>query len=446
MLGKLIGDTARFAFARGELTPSNMTVLVSMQTLGLVLSLAAWSSTADAIAFALDRTFDDPTVTSADQFGYSVALDGNRAIIGAVIDDTNGTDVGQVHLFDATTGTLLQTFDDPTPTNGDSFGNSVALDGNRLLIGAPYDDTQGVNIGQAHLFDATTGALLQTFDDPTPTNGDLFGNHVALDGNRAIIGAVFDNTNGTDVGQAHLFDVTSGALLQTFNDPTITSGDEEFGVSVALDGNNVLIGARNDDTQGVNVGQAHLFDATTGALLRTFDDPTPTNSDFFGVSVALNGNQVLIGAQGDNTQGVDVGQAHLFDATTGALLQTFDDPTPTRDSFGYSVALDGNRVLIGARNDDTNGMNVGQAHLFDAMTGALLWTFDDPTITTADQFGFSLALDGNNVLIGANGDDTNGSQVGQAHLFSAGLAAVPEPSTLLLMTVGLAWLIGRGRT
>ena len=339
MLGKLIGDTARFAFARGELTPSNMTVLVSMRTLGLVLSLAAWSSTADAIAFALDRTFDDPTVTSADQFGYSVALDGNRAIIGAVIDDTNGTDVGQVHLFDATTGTLLRTFDDPTPTNGDSFGNSVALDGNRLLIGAPYDDTQGVNIGQAHLFDATTGALLQTFEEPTPTN-----------------------------------------------------------------------------------------------------------SDFFGVSVALDGNQVLIGAQGDDTQGVDVGQAHLFDAMTGALLQTFDDPTPTRDSFGYSVALDGNRVLIGARNDDTNGMNVGQAHLFDAMTGALLWTFDDPTITTADQFGFSLALDGNNVLIGAVTDDTNGGQVGQAHLFSASLAAVPEPSTLLLMTVGLAWLIGRGRT
>ncbi|MEO1603493.1 MAG: FG-GAP repeat protein, partial [Pseudomonadota bacterium] len=117
-------------------------------------------------------------------------------------------------------------------------------------------------------------------------------------------------------------------LLQTFDDPTVTTSDQ-FGVSVALDGNNILIGAHSDDTNGGNVGQAHLFDATTGALLRTFDDPTATTGDNFGFSVALDGNNVLIGAQGDGTNGDGVGQAHLFDATTGALLRTFNDPTVT---------------------------------------------------------------------------------------------------------------------
>ena len=176
-------------------------------------------------------------------------------------------------------------------------------------------------------------------------------------------------------------------LLRTFDDPTVTSEDQ-FGSSVALEGDRVLIGARGDDTQGDLVGQAHLFDASTGALLQTFDDPTVTSSDQFGISVALSGDLVLIGAPFDDTQGNGVGQAHLFDAVTGALLQTFDDPTVTDgDFFGRSVALSGDRVLIGASADDTQGTNVGQAHLYDATTGNLLQTFDDPTVTTTTIFG-----------------------------------------------------------
>jgi WD40 repeat protein len=210
---------------------------------------------------------------------------------------------------------------------------------------------------------------------------------------------------------------------------------------VAIDGDNVLIGAPADNTNGSFVGQVHLFDATTGALLQTFDDPTVTTFDTFGWSVAIDGNNVLIGAANDDTNGVNVGQVHLFDATTGALLQTFDDPTPTQgDGFGYSVALDGNKVLVGARTDDTTGVNVGQAHLFDATTGALLQTFDDPTVTGVDFFGVSVALDGNKVLIGASLDNTNGANVGQAHLYTADLPAVPLPAALPLFGTGLGIL------
>jgi hypothetical protein len=100
------------------------------------------------------------------------------------------------------------------------------MDGNRVLISSPYDDTNGNEVGQAYLFDTSTGNLLQTLDDPTPTQspasfavGDLFGISVALDGNRVLIGAAFDDTNGFGVGQAHLFDATTGDLVQTFDDP-----------------------------------------------------------------------------------------------------------------------------------------------------------------------------------------------------------------------------------
>jgi len=112
-------------------------------------------------------------------------------------------------------------------------------------------------------------------------------------------------------------------------------------------------------------------------------------------------------------------------AKAQTLLPTFNDPTVTsKDGFGDAVAIDGNNVLIGATGHDINGRTVGQAHLFDATTGNLLQTFNDPIVTTWTRgiFGHSVALDGNNVLIGAPGDNTNGKGVGQAHLFT-----VPEP-------------------
>ena len=188
--------------------------------------------------------------------------------------------------------------------------------------------------------------------------------------------------------------------------------------------------------------------AATLTLQQTFNDPTVTIADGFGGSVALDGDNVLVGALRDDTNGLNVGQAHLFSASTGALLRTFNDPTVTTgDRFGNFVALDGDNVLLSAAQDDTNGLNVGQAHLFSASTGALLQTFDDPTVTTSDLFSASIALDGGNVLIGALNDDTNGVNVGQAYLFSAAPTTVPLPAGvwLMLSALGLFGFLGRRR-
>ena len=377
---------------------------------------------------SLLQTFDDPSPAEDDQFGNAVAIDGNHILVGVSGDDTNGDGVGQAYLLDATTGNRIFTFDDPTPTGGDRFGASVAIDGNHILVGASRDNTNGTDIGQAHLFDATTGNLIFTFDDPTPTVRDGFGSSVAIDGNRVLVGARFDNTNVENIsqGQAHLFDATTGNLIFTLDDPTPTFGDS-FGISVSVDGNHILIGANSDETFGNAVGQAHLFDATTGNLLFTFNDPDPTGVDNFGESVAIDGNHALVGAiNSDVVNDTNDGQAHLFDTTTGELIFTFDDPTPTgADRFGASVAIDGNHILVGASRDNTNGIDVGQAHLFDATTGNLVLTFDDPTPTVSDKFGGSVSIDGNRVLIDAPDDDSNGSNAGQAHLFS-----IPGPNSL----------------
>ncbi|QEG33581.1 WD40 repeat domain-containing protein [Bythopirellula goksoeyrii] len=367
------------------------------------------------------HTFDDPTVTTSDSFGWSVAIDGDYALVGARRDDTHGTNVGQAHLFDISTGNLLHTFDNPT-VGAELFGNSVAIAGDYVLIGTIQNlSSSDAPQGQAHLFDAVTGNLLHTFDDPTVTSSDLFGFSVAIDGHYVLIGDHRDDTNGVDSGQAHLFDAVTGNLLRTFDDPVVNPngwGGDLFGFSVAIDGDNVLIGAAQD-LEDRDVGQARLFDAVTGNLLHTFEAPTANLSTAFGTSVAIDGNYVLVGAPEDSTNGSRAGRAHLFDAVTGILLHTFNDPTPsTFDYFGESVAIDGNHVLIGTSGDDTNGRFVGQVHLFDAVTGNLLHTFNDPTITTSDSFGWSVAIEGDNVLIGAIQDDTTGANIGQAHLFT----------------------------
>lgn len=400
----------------------------------------ALSTTAFSAPFTLDKTLIDPTPTGADQFGILVSLDDGRALVGANLDDSSASNAGQAHLFDITTGTLLQTFNNPSPNSNDQFG-TVSLDGNFAVVGARLDDSEGFDVGRAYVFDTVTGNLLSTLIDPTPTHNDQSGITVSANAGRVLVGAPTDDTAGFGVGDAHLFDAISGSLLQTFTNPNPSTNDF-FGAHVALDGNLALIGARREDAVGSDAGAAYLFDVTTGSLLQSFFDPNPTGSDDFGSRLDLDNGRVLIGARGDDTLGSNVGQAHLFDAVSGTLLQTFNDPTATTgDGFGSSVALDGDLVLIGAGADDSLGTDIGQAYLFDAVSGLLVQTLNDPTPTDSDRFGTTVALDGNWLAVGDVLDDTNGVNVGQVHLYKA---SVPSPGAMMILMIGMCG-IGVGR-
>ena len=153
----------------------------------------------------------------------------------------------------------------------------------------------------------------------------------------------------------------TATLLHTLNNPTPEHFDA-FSAAVAISGNTIVVGAYGDYRGATwGVGSAYVFDATSGALLRTLNNPTPAGFEYFGCSVAISGNTIVVGAWGAE-------RAYVFDATTGALLHTLNSPTPA-GSFGFSVAISGNMVVVGSPFDEVDPTAVGRTYVFDATTG-----------------------------------------------------------------------------
>ena len=229
-------------------------------------------------------------------------------------------------------------------------------------------------------FQGISPSLFFTLNNPNPygsSTDDYFGNAVALSGNYALVSAYWeDDAGGTYSGKAYIFDVTTGNLLHTLNNPNAygTSASDAFGNAVALSGNYALVSAKmEDDAGGTASGKAYIFDVTTGNLLHTLNNPNAYDTsagDRFGQAVAISGNYALVSAYGeDDAGGTDSGKAYIYDVTTGTLLHTLNNPnaydTSAGDQFGITVALSGNYALVGAYlEDDAGGTASGKAYIY----------------------------------------------------------------------------------
>jgi formylglycine-generating enzyme required for sulfatase activity len=322
-------------------------------------------------AGTLLTTVTNPTPAAGDHFGHAVAAVGNdQLLIGAYSDDAGASGAGAAYRF-STAGTLLTTFTNPTPATFDAFGWAVATVGSdRVLISAIQDSTGAGFAGAAYLF-SLNGTLLTTITNPTPATSDFVGNAVAaVGGDRLLVGAYWDDTGAANTGAAYMFS-TNGFLLATFTNPAPAANDQ-FGWSVAAVGSDrVLIGANLDDMGATNAGAAYLF-STNGTLLTTFTNPAPAVSDQFGYAVAAMGNdRVLVAAYLDDAGAPDAGTVYMF-STNGNLLATFNNPAPAdNDQFGVAVAAVGSdRVFIGAVFANSFGLDAGAAYLFSLDTYA----------------------------------------------------------------------------
>ncbi|GAB5535506.1 MAG: hypothetical protein Rubg2KO_17550 [Rubricoccaceae bacterium] len=354
--------------------------------------------------------------SGTDNFGFSVALSGDRALVGAHLVGTNGEfQSGAAYVFERVDGAWVETatLTAPDAARSDNFGTSVALDGDRAFVGAT---ATAIRPGAVYVFDWAAGSwtLSQKLTAPDAQPGDEFGISVSLDGDRALIGA---HQNGTETntreGAAYVFDLAGGTWTQT---QKLTATDaavgDGFGISVSLDEDRALIGASRGEPN--DNGSAYVFDLVSGSWSETqkLSARNTMPLDYFGISVSLDGDRALIGAYGDDPgEGGNYGSAYVFDFSSGTWSETTKltaTDGESTDWFGFAVALDGGRALVGDWADNTDrGDRVGSAYVFDLVDGR--WSesvyLEASDALQGEQLGISVALDGNRALVGANSAD-----------------------------------------
>lgn len=310
-----------------------------------------------------------------DQFGYSVGisiqLENEVAIVGAYGDDDNGTDSGSAYLFNTIIGEQIFKLLPSDGAEGDKFGYSVAISGDTAIVGARYDDDNGNDSGSAYLFDTTTGIQIAKL---MPTDGaanNYFGWAVAISGNKCIVGALQDDDNGTNSGSAYIFDTATGQQIAKLL-PTDGSQEANFGSSVAISGNTAIIGASGDIGNGLTTGAAYIFNASTSQQIVKLIPGSGFSNDQFGYSVAIRGTMAVVGARFHDAYVDNSGAAYLYnisDLMNPVLTaKVIANDEATGDTFGTSVAISGSPgvevVMVGSVWDDDNGSNSGSAYVF----------------------------------------------------------------------------------
>ena len=385
---------------------------------------------------------------SRDEFGSSVAVAGDTALVGAPLDvNSEGDRTGSAYVFERTDGEWSQQAKliDDDGQQLDAFGDSVALAGDTALIGVPGEtDVNGTAAGAVYVFERTDGEWTET-TVLFPGDGDSedrFGNDLAVAGDTALVGAPGDeDPNGDDAGSAYVFQRTDSGWTERAK-LAANDGDSEdnFGASVALADGIALVGAANDeDPHGERGGAAYVFEGSGGdweqASKLTASDGD--SRDDFGMAVALTGETALIGAPADeDPNGLLGGSAYVFERAGGAWTERTKlapENGGEADFFGRTVAVAGDTAVVSAVLDaDPNGERAGSAYVFERTDGdwrervKLLPTDGDDR----DVFGSAVAVADDTALIGAAADeDPNGSDAGSAYVFTATSGDAPPTAT-----------------
>ncbi|MGH9840655.1 MAG: FG-GAP repeat protein, partial [Blastocatellia bacterium] len=374
------------------------------------------------------------TGAAGDFFGGSVGIGGDTAIVGAYLNDVGANaNQGTAYVFTRSAGVWTQQ-DKLTAGDGaanDFFGFSIAIDGDTAIVGAHLNDASANgNQGAAYVFTRGSGvwSQLQKLTAPDAAAGDLFGVSIALDAGTAVIGASGKVERGNaDAGAAYAF-TRSGGLwtMQQKLLPDISAVGNFFGAAVALSGDTALIGSFGDDIgANANQGSAVVFVRSAATWTKqqklTASDGSP--DDRFGLSVALSGDTAVVGATGKDFAGADQGAAYVFSRSGVAWAQRprlFAIDGEADDKFGAPVAISGDTVLAGASFDDIGAnANQGSAQVFVICQGLAEQQRLTANLGSAgDAFGYSVAISGDTAVIGALYNDLGGNaDQGTAYVF-----------------------------
>ena len=385
-----------------------------------------------------------------DRFGGSVSISGDTAVVGVPADDegcamNSDCNTGSALVFVRSTGVWSQQARLTASDAGaaDSFGHSVAISGDVVIVGADSDDHGGKsNAGSAYVFVKPAGGWTNTTQTAKLTasdanDNDRFGHSVSISGNTAVAGAYLDDDVGSATGSAYVFVMPAGGWSNMTQTAKLRASDavagERLGLSVSISEDTVLAGAPTDDDAGNCSGSAYVFikpatgwiDVTEAAKLTASDAAADHE---FGTSVSISGETAVVGAYLQDGVGMNTGAAYVFKMPEGGWVNANENArltasdAATDDRLGESVSINGGNVIAGASDDDDAGSESGSAYIFQMPAGGWADMTESSKVTapdgaTADDFGIAVAISGDTAVVGAEFDDDAGSASGSAYVF-----------------------------
>jgi cyclophilin family peptidyl-prolyl cis-trans isomerase len=370
--------------------------------------------------------------SAGDWFGFSVAVDANFAIIGAPRDNNY---TGAAYIFEYNDGNWTQqaklTASDGTA--GDNFGGSVSISANHVVVSAPRDNS---DTGSAYIFEYNDGNWTQQAKLIASDYhiGDWFGQSVSISGDCAIVGAWLNDAVATNAGSAYIFYRHKGGTNHWGQQARLNAADatlqDRFGWSVSINGEYAIIGAIGDEPYGEYSGSAYIFrhNGTSWAQQAKLTASDGAKSDNFGYSVAIDGHYAIVGAYKNDDNGTDSGSAYIFEPNKidpnnwDQKAKLIASDAAASDYFGCSVAIGGGHALVGAYQNDDNGSSSGSAYIFEPNeinpgNWNQLAKLTASDANAGDYFGFSVAVGvGRRAIVGAHGNDANGSDSGSAYI------------------------------
>lgn len=364
-----------------------------------------------------------------DRLGRSVAYDASTGllVVGAFLADVGGVPAGKVYLFQrqpVSWGEVAQ-LSASDASSYSWFGDQVALEGSRLAVAAKGDDEGGSDAGAVYIFEDDGLSWQQTAkivpDDIQST--DSFGSSVDLCGERLVVGAISTDDGAPGTGSAYVFELTGGAWLQTA-ELHASDGDfaDHFGSAVACDGDRIVVGAVHDDP----LGSAYVFDLVGGVWEETVKlEPTDaTGPAHLGAALDLEGDRLVVGGPYDYTSAERAGATWVFEHTPGGWVQTqrlLASDAVAFAELGTDVWLDGERLAIGAPYRVESGEDLaGAVYLFEhdgsGFVEVAKMVLAEPALE--DRLGRSIAIAGDEVLAGTDHRDAAAAEAGAVYAFA----------------------------
>ena len=384
---------------------------------GLAISVM-FTATVPLMAQCLEADTGLPKNAEPAIFGSSVAIRGDLLVVGAPLQaGLSDWAAGRVHVF-RLDGSEMSPEAELVADDGevgDLMGVSLSTDGVRIIAGAFMDDNTYANDGSAYVFryDARTRdkwVLEAKLVANSPRPQATFGRTVAIDGDLAVVGAPLDGTVGSASGRVHVFERNAQGVWEETTQLTSPGQQplDRFGLALDLDGTRLAVGA---SWAGSERGEVHIYERNAGGAWSHLDEvlnPTGTAGDQFGFDVAIDGDRLLVGEYLADGVEPDSGAAHFFNLVDGtwSLEDSFSgDALGALAELGVSVDLQGDVAMVGGRYGTAPGgdPSTGAVEVFARSGGT--WSsqrilFPDGLNPDA-EFGWQLALDGDRGVIGA---------------------------------------------